>query len=325
MKKVSVIIPVYNSEKYLKKCVDSILNQTYKNIEVILIDDGSTDNSYDIIKNMENENPNIIKGFTQKNQGVANTRNNGIKYATGDFVMFADNDDYLDKECVDTYLKAILKEDADIVIGGYRRVDLDGKTIMERKLDNSDWAKYAQICPWAKIYRKDFLVNNNIQFLSHPIGEDMYMNFIAFYYSKKTVTIEYVGYNWLYNTESISSTVHKKLGKENDPVPMLDAIVDKIGSDEKYDNGLYEYAYIKFIIWYLLYSCKKANKEDISREHDRLFNWLNLNFPNYLKNKNIGIGKPKGELFSIRVLISIFIKLYKFKISKPILYIYSII
>lgn len=321
--KVSIIIPVYNSEKYIKKCVESILSQTYKNIEIIIIDDESTDNSYEVIKELQQNNSDIIKIYTQSNSGVAITRNNGIKYATGDYIMFSDNDDYLDCDCIETYVNEAIKEDADIVIGGYRRVDLDGKTLMERKLDKSNWAKYVQICPWAKIYKKSFIDENELCFLNHPIGEDMYMNFIAFYYSKKTVTIDYVGYNWLYNVNSISSTVHKKIGEESDPIPMMDKIVERIGNDNTIDDGLYEFAYIKFIIWYLLYSSKGADSNDINREYDKLFNWLKLNFPNYNKNKNIGFFKPKGELLSVRIPIIVFYRLHRLGLGKVFLKLYS--
>lgn len=324
MNKVSIIIPVYNSEKYLKKCVNSILNQTYKNIEIIIIDDGSKDNSYEVIKALEKENPTIVKGFTQENQGVANTRNNGVQYASGDFIMFSDNDDYLDKDCVEVFVKSILEQDADIVVGGYRRVAIDGKVLKERKLsEDSSWSKYVQICPWAKIYKRDFLIKNNLKFLSYPIGEDIYMNLIAYYKSSKVVSIKYVGYNWLYNIESISSTIHKRIGKESDPIPMLEAIVKEIGNDEKFDDGFYEFAYVKFIIWYLLYSCKGADKDEIVDEYEKLFKWLSSNFPNYKKNKNISAFKPKGETLAVRLSIFIFIILHKIGLGKKFLTLYS--
>lgn len=324
MNKVSIIIPVYNSEKYLRKCVESILNQSYKNLEIIIIDDGSKDKSYELIKKLEEENPNIIRGFTQENQGVASTRNNGVQYATGEFIMFSDNDDYLDVDCVETFVKEIVKEEADIIVGGYRRVAPDGKVLMERKLvKDSSWSKYVQICPWAKIYKREFLIKNNLKFLSYPIGEDMYLNLIAYHKSSKVVSIEYVGYNWLYNVESISSTVHKKIGKESDPIPMLNAIVKEIGNDAELDNGLYEFAYIKFIVWYLLYSCKGADKKDIAEEYDKLFVWLKDNFNNYKKNKHIGIFKPKGETLGIRLSVVIFILLHNIGLGKTFLNIYS--
>lgn len=100
MKLVSIIIPVYNSEKYIDRCINSIVNQTYKDIEIILIDDGSSDRSIDIINNYVNKD-NRIKVYTQKNAGPSSARNYGLDVSTGDYVMFVDADDYIDKTMVE--------------------------------------------------------------------------------------------------------------------------------------------------------------------------------------------------------------------------------
>ena len=93
MAKVSLIVPIYNSSKYLKKCLDSLVNQTLKDIEIILINDGSTDDSEKLIKNYEDKR---IKYILKKNEGIGKTRNRGIKEAAGNFIAFVDSDDYLD-------------------------------------------------------------------------------------------------------------------------------------------------------------------------------------------------------------------------------------
>ena len=93
-KKISIIIPVYNAEKYLKCCLDSILNQSYKNLEIIIINDGSTDNSLKVIEEYK-KNDNRIILISQKNQGVSKSRNNGLELATGDYIMFIDPDDWI--------------------------------------------------------------------------------------------------------------------------------------------------------------------------------------------------------------------------------------
>ena len=92
--KFSIIVPVYNVENYVDKCIKSILNQTYKNYEVIIINDGSTDNSLNIINKYKNNKK--IKIITQKNKGLSNARNNGMKMATGDYLLFIDSDDYIE-------------------------------------------------------------------------------------------------------------------------------------------------------------------------------------------------------------------------------------
>ena len=101
---VSIIIPIYNAEKYIEKCIDSIVDQTYKKIELILVNDGSTDNSLEKIKRYDA----II--IDKKHEGVSRARNEGLKAATGDYIMFVDSDDWLDSRCVEE----IIKSDADI-------------------------------------------------------------------------------------------------------------------------------------------------------------------------------------------------------------------
>ena len=114
LEKVSVIVPVYNREKRLDICIGSLLAQTYKNLEIILINDGSTDSSPEIIEKYFKENPEIIKIINQKNKGVAAARNSGLAAATGDYLMFLDSDDFLHKDCIQEVLNHTKQKGADI-------------------------------------------------------------------------------------------------------------------------------------------------------------------------------------------------------------------
>lgn len=119
--KISVIVPVYNVEKYLSKCIDSILNQTYKNIELILIDDGSVDGSFKICNDYAQSND-FIKVIHKKNEGVSSARNDGLKVATGDMVMFVDADDFLQVNMLEKMVQSYLENKSDIVITGFNIV-----------------------------------------------------------------------------------------------------------------------------------------------------------------------------------------------------------
>ena len=110
MKKVSIIIPVYNTEKYLKRCFDSVIAQEYENLELVIINDGSIDNSEQIINEYKNKYPDLIRYYSKENTGVADTRNYGIEKANGEYVMFLDSDDYLDKALLKT-LEEYINED----------------------------------------------------------------------------------------------------------------------------------------------------------------------------------------------------------------------
>ena len=153
---VSIIVPIYNSEKYIERCIKSILNQTYKNFELILINDGSTDKSIDIL-NKYKKIDKRISIIDKKNEGVAKTRNLGIQKAKGKYVMFIDNDDFINKNYVETYYKIIKEKKLDIVIGGYERVNSKGKVIKRVEFKNRPFNKemiYKICSPWAKIYKK---------------------------------------------------------------------------------------------------------------------------------------------------------------------------
>ena len=112
--KISVIVPIYNVEQYLRKCIDSIINQTYKNLEIILVDDGSWDNSPRICDEYAKRD-NRIKVIHKKNGGLADARNTGLKMITGNYISFIDSDDYIEKTMYEKMIKVILKYNADII------------------------------------------------------------------------------------------------------------------------------------------------------------------------------------------------------------------
>ena len=154
MDKVTVIVPVYNAEKFISDGIKSVLNQNYENIELILINDGSLDNSLEIIKFWEQKYPNIIKVYNKKNSGVGKTRNFGIKKATGKYITFLDADDYLDEDFISQMVKMI--GDNDIIIGGYNQVDLNHNIVFTRKILPNELSKFRQMVIWAKLYRSKY-------------------------------------------------------------------------------------------------------------------------------------------------------------------------
>lgn len=134
---ISIIIPVYNTEKYLEKCVNSIIDQTYNNIEIILVDDGSTDNSPYICDKLNNKNNNI-KVFHKKNEGVSKARNYGIEKANGTYLLFVDSDDYIDKNMISSLYNNLIKYNADISMCNIIRINEKGKYIdcFNKNIDN---------------------------------------------------------------------------------------------------------------------------------------------------------------------------------------------
>lgn len=324
MPKVTVIIPVYNSEKYIGRCLDSVLNQTYKDFEILIVNDGSKDNSQKIIDSYNEKYSHKIISIEQENKGVAITRNESIKKANGKYIMFIDNDDYLDSDYIETFVKNIEADDYDIVLGGYRRPTETGKIIKKLQLKNEEWSKFMITAPWAKIYKKQYLIKNNITFLSTNLGEDVYFNLKAMLMSNKIKIIDYIGYNWFYNTKSVSNTIQKNI-TQLQVYELLNSIYDELNSCNLLENNkeIIEAYFIRYVVWLLSFSTKKLEYNVISKEYDKIFEWLKERFPNYKKNKLISYSKPRGELFSIRFFTRTFMIANNLHLGKMFNYLYS--
>lgn len=320
---VTMVIPVYNSEKYISRCIESVLNQTYKNVDILIINDGSKDNSQKIIDGYAKKYKNIIT-IEQKNMGVANTRNKAIQMTNTEYIMFMDNDDYIDKDYIETLLKNAEDGKYDIVVCGYRRPNENGKILKEVKLENYEFAKYNVLSPWSKIYRTDFLKKNNLEFLNNDIGEDLYLNYQAYACTNKIKTIDYVGYNWFLNTKSVSSTKQRNAKKVNTFKffnECYDTMKKKDLINKNYD--VIEYTFFTTVVWYLSYCTKELNFKEICEEYDKSFGWLNKHFPDYKKNKFIGFNKAKGQEKIVRNSLAIMLFLHKIHLGKVATYLYS--
>lgn len=213
--KISVIIPVYNAEKYLKQCLDSVLNSTLKDIEVICVDDGSTDTSLDIIREYEN-NDDRIKHFCQKNQHAGVARNNGLKVAIGEYIHFLDADDWIDTNAYEEWYKIASEQKADVAVCFYRTYDEQSKETKPKRslpkdyIANSNFKEapgffiFNEVVPWNKIYKRDFLRKNNIFFDNLICANDRAFYFRVILAAKKIVTIaQYWIYYRINNSQSL--------------------------------------------------------------------------------------------------------------------------
>ena len=203
---VSVIIPAYNAEKYLAECIDSVLNQTYENVELIIVNDGSQDGTRDILDKYASKHSNIQVIHTE-NGGVSRARNIGLKHASGDYIMFLDSDDTLTKDAIQIMYNEIIEYDADIVssvFGGEvdkqsARTIFIGEQAIEKSLEDHPIA-YAV---WGKLYKKDFL--GSLRFIEgRKIHEDSYFVFQYFLKQPKVVLTYETIYIYRYNEDSAS-------------------------------------------------------------------------------------------------------------------------
>lgn len=222
MTKVSVIIPVYNVEKYLRKCVDSVLNQTLDDLEIILVDDGSTDGSAKICD--EYGKKTNVKVIHQKNAGASAARNAGIKVATGEYLGFVDSDDYIAEDMYSTLYQKSQEYDLDIVIGNYQTVkdgvkQGDGKICMpnERVVEQEEMrkvltSKEAKTIIWfavKSIFRRSLILDNQICFLHGMLGEDTLFNLDAMLYAESMYFIDRPLYFYEQSPNSQIRSSHK--------------------------------------------------------------------------------------------------------------------
>lgn len=267
-KKLSIVIPVYNAEKWLPKCVDSILAATDDTAEILLINDGSKDGSKALIESYQDRYPDRIIAISKPNSGSGETRNMGIEKSSGKYICFIDSDDYVDRDYFEKFVDAIERTGADVVVGGYKRI-VNGKEQFAVIPKDVPWARFQILAPWAKIFDLDFIKRNHLKFVPLVLGDDDHFATVAYSYADKVAILPYAGYNFICNEESITQTKHKGLRKDIE----LTDLLDRIDADVKKHDELLDLHYIKLGAYYMLYSGRMATKERFMEEHAKLINW----------------------------------------------------
>lgn len=210
--KVSVIVPVYNVEKYLRQCLDTIINQTLKEIEIILIDDGSTDSSLTICKEYTKLDGRI-KLIHKENEGLGYTRNKGLQEATGEFVGFIDSDDWIELDMFEKLYQTAVEKKADTCLGNIKGKKLlfEGKEVKQELLPKMigskyDGTDYYGMSVWRGIYQLDLIKTHNVQFPSERelISEDIIFDIQYYSIAQKVVLIDHKFYYYRENLNSLT-------------------------------------------------------------------------------------------------------------------------
>ena len=215
MKKISVIIPVYNTEKYLRRCFDSVIAQDYKNLEIVIINDGSEDNSEQIINEYKKKYPELISYYKKENSGVADTRNFGIEKAQGDYIMFLDSDDYIDKALLKT-LEEYVNKNIDLIKFKLQRVNEEGKTLeivsgatFEKTTGEDGFNKLYSTdvlldSPCVYLIKKEIFVKNSLKFAVRTEHEDFGLVPFIIVLAQTMVSINFYGYYYVQSDNSIT-------------------------------------------------------------------------------------------------------------------------
>lgn len=211
--KASIIIPVYNVEEYLEKCLDSAISQTLQDIEIIVVNDESTDNSLNIIRTYAKKDSRIVV-IDQKNRGLGGARNSGIEAARGEYLFFLDSDDYIAPETLETLYHHAKEHDLDMVIFNYTKVDEEGRPIITTDFGNAILSKdeafrkilSLKTSPMAcnKLYKKYLFADFNIRYPEKFLHEDINIAYKLGWHAEKVGFIDKSFYYWLTRTGSIT-------------------------------------------------------------------------------------------------------------------------
>ena len=220
MPKLSIVIPVYNAGKLLDRCLSSLTNQSFKNFEILIINDGSTDNSLEVINSKYNDS--LCKVINLgKNCGVGNARNIGLHNSKGEYIAFVDSDDWVDLDLYIEMISALNESGADIAICGIKneyensilseiryeykyKNQIDSETAINLLINHG--GNNCRISPvvWNKVYKKEIIINNNISFLKNSYWEDDIFNFQVFLHTRKVCFIPSVVYHYYQRENSIT-------------------------------------------------------------------------------------------------------------------------
>lgn len=283
--KFSCIVPMYNIQDYIEKCVTSILEQTYKNFEVIVVDDGSTDNSYEIVKKYESDKLKIVQ---KQNGGLSSARNEGMKYITGDYVWFIDGDDYIENNALELLYNKILEKEYDVICFSHI-CDYGDKKI--KIYDKYSWEKTNELTllcnsAWSKIYKKDFYTKHNFKFLEGKIYEDLALIPFIMVKAENIGGIEEHIYNYVQRNGSIMNSGKTFKTNRDDKFDALEKLYSLFKEDELYNKHFDELEFLAIRHLILVYSSEilPFDKDIYKPRAERVLKFLgNLN-KNWTKN-----------------------------------------
>lgn len=293
---ISVIVPIYNVEKYLNRCIDSILNQTYKNLEIILVDDGSTDNSINIIKSYNDDR---IKIYSKKNGGLSDARNYGLDKANGNYVSFIDSDDFIELDMFEKMVQHLTDRDIDIVVCDMKYLYDDGSTsfasggnfVCGNVLENPDLILMNNSA-CNKLYKIEMF--NDIKFPKGKYYEDLATIPILLYKAKKIIKIDEPFYIYFQRKGSIAHSANKKIFEIYDAIKSCIDYVKSTGNEEIILKKLYS-MYIVHGLDITTIRIKDFDNKNIRKEYLlQNMELLKNNYPDYMNDivyKNYGLKK----------------------------------
>ena len=292
MIKVSIIVPVYNVEKYLDKCLKNLVNQTLKDIEIIVVNDGTKDNSQKIIDKYVNKYPKLVKSYIKENGGLSSARNYGLKYAKGKYIAFVDSDDYVETNMYQKLYDKAVEKDFDMVVCNlkyiYETKEVNAYSNINKDILTKEEIKKSMIniypSAWNKLFNKR-LFKNKVLFKEKVWFEDVEFLYRLYPYINSIGTVEDYLYNYVQRKGAITSTFDERLFHYIDNFNGIVKFYKEKKFFDEYEKEL-EYCYVRYL--YATFIKQASNFKDkkmYKKAVEEAIKNVKKYFPNYRKNK----------------------------------------
>lgn len=324
---VSVIVPVYNCEKYLKKCIDSILYQTYRNIEIIVINDGSTDTSEQILQRQVTIWPEKLHVYTIQNSGVSVARNLGVEKATGKYLMFVDGDDYLGEDYVTNFVTTAEECDSELCVCGYTMLDETGRELYQLepttyRKDTQEEFPYRILAILGRFYKTSFWRKWNVQYETdrNIRGEDIPVALLTNALARNVAVVQQSSYFYIQHTASARHQM-RGLKTYNLPIQAIRSCIQIVTENVRGTKWQFFELGLCRVFTTLLFDLGRGARHEklielISFEEEMLREYCG----DYRRNRYLGIWSGLSIPLQQKIAVKIFLLIYRCKLLKTMVY-----
>lgn len=309
MPKFSIVVPMYNVEEYIEKCVSSILNQTFTDFELIIVDDGATDNSAKKAQKFVDENPEKIKLIHQENKGLGGARNTGLENATGEYIWFIDSDDSIKENALEEINAFIDKNQVEIVVFDYCTTD-ENDRILETvscydkanevfSLESSPDMLFMTNSAWNKVYKCSLFEKTKVKFPDREWFEDLSTVIKLYPFADRVGYINQCFYCYFQRSGSIMYS--KNIERNIEIISAVDSLIRFYKENNLFDKYKDELEYLAVLHIYVLASVRVVKADSKSKLLDEFREYIQTNFPSYHNNKYV-LKMSKKEQLIIKLL-----------------------
>lgn len=322
---VTVIIPAYNAEKYIHKCLDSVVHQSFTDFDVMVVNDGSSDGTESILKEYTEKYP-FIKYCNKKNGGLSSARNFGMQQLKeSKYVVFLDSDDYLNSDFLLKLTERAEQKQSDVVCSGQYRITPDGKIIshVQYHLDKHGKCVLRHLNMHGKMYRAAYLRKHKLLFPEGKLYEDNSFNLAAFFLTDRIDFLQYEGYYQLVHLDSITT---KKIERKDVPFEALEQSVKYVTAGKTVDYAIFEYTLMSFFTYFILEANRKhryfklSNRKSDTAVLEELCDFaekiLKCYCPSYICNPYLSVFRKNDIVIKQKVAVAVFMHMIHWNLAK---------